>query len=229
MSDILGQALFNYFGQKSKSKLWIHNKYGPKENMPLATYFRNEEDMPDLEWLAIEQCRGKVLDIGAGAGSHALLLQEWEKEVTAIDISPLAVEVMKIRGVNDVFEADIFTYNSQKFDTLLLLMNGIGLAGSIDNLKPLLVHFKELLADGGQLLFDSSDIAYLYESDQLPKDSYYGEIWYQYEYEKQKSEWFPWLYIDEHTMQDIATAAGYTMEVLMEDEFGQYLARLTAI
>jgi len=226
MSDILGQALNDYYHRSSKSKFWIHNRYGSKEEMPVATYFRDEEDMPDIEWLALEQSRGKVLDIGAGAGSHSLFLQQQGLDVTAIDISPLAVQVMKQRGVSNAIEADIFSYNSCKFDTLLLLMNGIGLAGSIENLKRLLTQFKSLLNEGGQLLLDSSDIAYLYEGKELPKDNYYGEIWYQYEYKKQKAEWFPWLYIDEQTMQGIATSAGFNMDVLLEDEFGQYLARL---
>ena len=228
MSDILGQALADYYFRDAKSRLWIHNRYGDKENMPVAAYFRDENDMPDLEWLALEKCDGRVLDIGAGAGGHALILQEKGLDVMAMDISPLAVEVIKARGVKNVLEADIFNFTCEKFDTLLLLMNGIGLAGDIDNLKLLLAHFKTLLKEGGQLLFDSSDIAYLYEGTTLPNDKYYGELFYQYEYKKQKSDWFPWVYVDEKTMQAIAKAAGYTMEVLLEDEFGQYLARLTA-
>lgn len=226
MSDILGQALHGYHHHKAKHKLWIHNQYGPKEEMPIATYFREEDDMPDIEWLAIEQCRGKVLDIGGGAGSHALLLQEEDIDVTAIDISPLSVQVMKDRGVKKALVADIYTYNQGKYDTLLLLMNGIGLAGNIDGLKKLLNHLKTLMNDGAQLLFDSSDITYLYEGN-LPTEGYYGEITYQYEYNKEKTDWFSWLYIDEHTMLSIAEEMGFAMEVLIEDEHGQYLARLT--
>jgi SAM-dependent methyltransferase len=226
MNDILGQALYEHHHKLSKHKLWIHNRYGPKEEMPLAAFFRPENDMQDIEWLAINECRGNVLDIGAAAGSHALLLQELAKDVSALDISPLACNVMKERGVANVFEADIFTFGDIKFDTLLLLMNGIGLAGTIEGLKRLLQHFKTLLAAGGQVLFDSSDVAYLYEGE-LPNGEYYGGIWYQYEYKKQKTDWFQWLYIDEYAMTEIAAEAGYDMEVLLEDEDGQYLARLT--
>lgn len=226
MNDILGQALYDHLNNPSRHKLWIHNQYGPKEAMPVAAYFREEDDMPDLEWLALEQCRGKVLDIGAGAGSHTLILQEHDLEVKAIDISPLAVKVMQDRAVKQALTADIFTFNQGKYDTLLLLMNGIGLAGTFVDLKRLLHHLKTLLSPGGQLLFDSSDVAYLYEG-QLPENKYYGEITYQYEYKKEKTDWFNWLYADEHTMRKIAIEAGYQMEVLLEDEFGQYLARLT--
>ncbi len=226
MNDVIGQAISDHYHNLTPGKLWINNKYGAKEEMPITTYFREEEDMPDIEFMALEQCRGTVLDIGAGAGSHALLLQQQSLTVTAIDISPLCVKVMKERGVINAVEADIFTYNKDRYDTLLLLMNGIGLAGTVDGLKQLLLHLKTLLNKDGQVLFDSSDIAYLYEGN-LPKKGYYGEIQYQYSYKKLKTEWFNWLYIDEHSLQQIAIETGFNMEVLLEDEFGQYLTRLT--
>lgn len=226
MTDILGQALYDHYHKQAPAKLWINNKYGPREEMPIETYFRDDDDMPDIEWMALEECRGKILDIGAGAGSHALLLQQGGYEVTAIDISPLSVQVMKDRGVKDAHVADIFNYRGSKYDTLLLLMNGIGLAGTLHELKALLYHFKSLLNQGGQILFDSSDVSYVYE-DKLPTNHYYGQIQYQYAYKKLATNWFNWLYIDEKTLQQIASETGFKREVLLEDEYGQYLARLT--
>jgi SAM-dependent methyltransferase len=228
MNDVLGQAIFDYHHKQAEGKLWINNKYGPTEEMPIPTYFREEEDMPDIEWMALEQCRGTVLDIGGGAGSHALLLQEQGIDVTALDISPLCVKVMQERGVHKAIEGDIFNFTQPTFDTLLLLMNGIGLSGTVSGLKDLLLHLKTLLNKDGQILFDSSDVAYLYEGN-LPAQGYYGEIEYQYSYKKQKTEWFNWLYIDEHTLQQVAIDAGFNMEVLIEDEFSQYLTRLTVV
>jgi SAM-dependent methyltransferase len=227
MKDILGQAIHDHYYKKPKHKLWINNQYGPREEMPVDIYFRGEDDMPDIEWLALNECRGQVLDIGAGAGGHALLLQERGFDVTALDISLLAVDVMKFRGVNKIITADIFEYQHEQYDTLLLLMNGIGLTGTLLNLKAFLLHAKLLLKKGGQILFDSSDIAYLYEG-KLPDNSlYYGELQYQYQYNQQKTDWFPWLYIDENTLITIAEEMGYDMEVLLEDEYKQYLVRLT--
>jgi len=226
MEDVLGQALYDYYHGERVGKLWIYNKYGPREQMPRNTYFRTEDEMPDLEWLALERCYGKVLDIGAGAGSQALLLQERGLDISALDISGLLVSIMEHRGLKKVIQANIFEYNSDGFDTLLLLMNGIGLAGTIKGVKTLLLHLATLINPGGQILFDSSDISYLYNGD-LPADKYYGEIDYQYAYKKNRSEWFSWLYVDETTMSSIASECGYNMEVLLDDEFGQYLARLT--
>jgi len=227
MEDILGKAVHDYYTDKKLAgKLLIYNKYGPREEMPLDVYLRDDEDMPDLEWLALERCYGKVLDIGAGAGSHALELQKRGIDVTALDISPLLAEVMFNRGVENVVQGDIYKYNAAGFDTLLLLMNGIGIAGTKEGLKVLLEHLKTLLKTDGQILFDSSDVAYLY-NDNLPQDHYYGEISYQYAYNKVRTDWFNWLYIDEHSIKQIATECGFTMEVLLEDEYGQYLAKLT--
>ncbi len=227
MKDILGQAIHDYHNGQTADKLWINNQYGPREEMPIEAYFRDEDDMPDMEWLAMNECRGEVLDIGAGAGSHALVLQERGFDVSALEISPLATEVMQARGVKKVITADIFKYEDHKYDTLLLLMNGIGLAGSLPNINTFLDRAKLLLNKGGQLLFDSSDIAYLYEGKLPDTGKYYGELNYQYEYKGQKSEWFPWLYVDEKTLEAIVTEAGWDMEVLLEDEFQQYLVRLT--
>lgn len=226
--DIFGQALWDYFKSSKPAKLFIYNKYGPKEEMPLNVYFRTEEDMPDLELLALNKCIGQVLDIGAGAGSHALLLQQRGIDVNAMDISGLAVDIMKERGVKQAFEQDIFNYNSEKYDTLLLLMNGIGLCGNIQQLRVFLQHTKKLLKPGGQLLFDSSDIAYLYEGN-LPAANYYGEVWYQYAYKGQKTDWFQWLYIDAGTLVRIAAEEGWAIEILGEDDMDGYLARLIVI
>jgi SAM-dependent methyltransferase len=225
MVDVLGQAIFDHYHKLKPATLWIHNQYGPKEEMPVDTFFRDVDDMPDLELFAINECKGKVLDIGAGAGSHALFLQDRNVDVTAIDISPLAVQVMQGRGVKKAFEADIYTYHPGKFDTLLLLMNGIGLAGDLDGLKKLLMHFKSLLNTDGQILFDTSDINYLYEG-KLPLDKYYGEIAYQYQYKQLKTDWFKWLYIDKQTLTKTAAEVGFSVEVLVEDEYDQYLIRL---
>lgn len=224
--DVFGQALYDYYKKKSPGKLWIHNTYGAKEEMPVQVYFRNAEDMPDLELIALQNCSGRVLDIGAGAGSHALLLQEKGADVTALEISPKAAEVMKLRGVSAIVEQDIFKFQTGGFDTLLLLMNGIGVTGNISRLKAFFQLSKTLLNSGGQLIFDSSDVAYLYEGKRPEVKNYYGEILYRYEYKKQKTGWFSWLYIDKNKLTEIAGEEGWETEILFEDEFDQYLARL---
>lgn len=229
MKDILGQAIHDYYHYERDETLWVHDTHGPKVEMPVATYFRKEADMPALELKAIGLCKGAILDIGAGAGSHALALQDHLQNVTALDISPLAANVMRMRGVDKVLTEDIFQYrNETRYDTLLLLMNGIGLTASIDGLRRFLQRAATLLLPGGQLLFDSSDVAYLYEEEGIPvSDTYYGIIKCRYEYKKQKTSWFNWLYIDRNTLSLVAADEGWQTEIVAEDDQDQYLARLS--
>lgn len=229
MQDLLGQALSDYYNYDRDHTLWVHDTLGPKVDMPVSVYFRPEKDMPELELEALRHCKGHVLDIGAGAGSHALVLQDRDIQVTALDISPLAADVMRLRGVDDVMNRDIFQLNDQRYDTLLLMMNGIGLCSNIQGLHRFLKYAKNLLAPGGQLLFDSSDVAYLYEDEVPATAHYYGEIRCRYEYKKQKTDWFSWLYVDRETLASVALQEGYTTEILFEDNDDQYLARLTAV
>ena len=228
MNDVLGEALNDYQQGIRRYRLHIHNKYGSKEAMPVSIYFRGSIQMTELELLALEACSGKVLDIGSAAGSHALLLQQKGVDVTAMDISAGASGVMQQRGVQKIITADIFAYKQDKFDTLLFLMNGIGLAETLDGLRKLLQSLKHILHPQGQVLFDSSDVSYLYKDENFPTH-YYGEIDYEYAYKGQYSGWFQWLYIDQLTLSAIAFQAGFQMQLLFEDEHQQYLARLTKL
>lgn len=227
--DIFGQALLDYHHNEVTSKLWLYNTYGSPEEMPVDVFFRTEEEMPELEVMAISIAAGKILDIGAGVGSHALALQNKGADVTALEISAAACEIMKDRGIKQIVNADIFSFKGRKFDTLLLLMNGIGLTGTITGLDKFLQYARHLLNPGGCMIFDSSDISYLYDDIPLPDKRYFGEIEYRYEYKEQPGEWFKWLYIDKDQLQLSAAAAGWTTELLFDDGMDQYLVRLRAI
>ncbi|WP_134089390.1 bifunctional 2-polyprenyl-6-hydroxyphenol methylase/3-demethylubiquinol 3-O-methyltransferase UbiG [Olivibacter sp. XZL3] len=225
--DVYGAALLDYYKGSETAPLILHNNYGEDEEMPIEIFFRKEEDFPELEFIALSLCDGSVLDVGAGAGSHCLYLQKKGFDVTALEISTIACKIMKDSGVRNVVNQDIFDYRGKKFDTLLFLMNGIGLAETINGFKQLLAHCKKMLRKGGQLLFDSSDIAYLYEGNIPPNDVYYGEVRFQYEYQGQLGDPFGWLYIDQDTMIKIAQQDGWVVQVLYEDPDDQYLVRLS--
>lgn len=226
MTDLPGLAIKEFYEGRTKSKLFVHDEFGPKVEMPISAYFRNEIEMPELEVLALYQCQGKVLDIGAGAGAHALALQVRGHDVSALEISPAACDVMKHRGVNNVICEDFFEFETvEKFDTILLLMNGIGLCGTLDQLEIFLKKAENLLADNGKLIFDSSDVIYMYEDDLLP-ERYYGEIKCSYSYKDIKTETFQWLYIDEEKLQDICEKLGWKMTHLFEDNHYHYLVEL---
>ena len=228
LKDVQGKALWEYFkNRNNKNPLILHNDYGKPEKMPKEVFFQEYNELTDLEVYALSMSRGEILDVGAGAGRHVLPLQK-TNQVTALEISPLCNQIMAARGVKKIIEQDIFEFDTQlKFDTILMLMNGIGLAGSLDGVKALLKKYKQLLAESGQVLFDSSDISYLYRDTFFPQDRYFGEVTYQYEYQKERGNEFKWIYIDKKTITKIAGQLGFHCQVIYQGNNDQYLARLT--
>lgn len=226
--DVYGEALAEYFEKEElSSPLLLHSTYGDIEEMPVEVFFRDSEDFPELEFIALSLCDGKVLDVGAGVGAHALYLQEKNLDVTALEISQTACNIMQQRGVQKIVQQDFFDLADQQYDTLLFLMNGIGLAGSLDGFSELLAHSKKLLSEKGQLLFDSSDISYLYDEYRIQRPEYYfGEIGYQYEFNGIKGEPFKWLYLDQKTLINVGHEEGWVVQILFEDENDQFLVRM---
>lgn len=226
--DILGQAISDFYKKEKKYPLWIYDSFGEKTKMDVGIYFRTFDKMPEIEQKALQLCLGKTLDIGAGAGSHALYLQSKEVDVTALDISELCMQTARDRGVQQTIVTDFFDLQTkQKFDTLLLLMNGIGICEDIYGFPIFLDRAKNLLNPNGQIIFDSSDIAYMYDLDDEITTNYYGEFICAYGYKKQKTEWFSWLYLDFNSMKKIAKQLGWKVEKIYEDNHYHYLTRLT--
>ena len=231
-NDPMGAAIRDYQNNGKASRLRVLSSMFDEDEMPVAHLFRTFNQMPRLEQKALSMAKGRVLDIGAGAGCHALALQERGLEVKAIDISPLSCEVMKERGVKDVECVNLFNPQLQgKYDTLLLLMNGTGIAGKLNRLSMLLNRLKELLAEGGQILIDSSDLKYIYENEDGSMDidlnaPYYGEVDYQMQYKNVKGEPFDWLYTDPMLLASISKQCGLNCEIVEEGENYDFLARL---
>ncbi|MGV4414915.1 class I SAM-dependent methyltransferase [Chryseobacterium sp. T1] len=224
--DLPGLAIKDFYQKTNKGKLYVHDQFGPKVEMPISLYFRNEKQLPKLESLALGHCKGKVLEIGAGAGSHALILQENKIDVTALEISPASCEVMTERGVKQVVCEDFFAYSGEKYDTLLLLMNGIGLCADIDGLRTFLKQSESLLEEEGAIIFDSSDIAYMYEESEFPDAYYYGQARVCYEYKGKIDTAFNWLYIDQKKLKEIAQEENWDLEIIYQDHQDQYLAKM---
>lgn len=228
--DPMGAAIAEYHKTGRADRLRVFSPDFEEDEIPVDLLFRSFDDMPVMEQKALLMAEGRILDVGAGAGCHSLALQEMKKDVTAVEISPLSVETMRERGVTNVIEQDFFTL-TDKYDTILMLMNGIGIVGSINNLETFFKHIDNILAEGGQVLLDSSDICYLFEDEDgiiyLPDDDkYYGELEYQMQYRDIKGDAFPWLYIDFETLQSIASKNGFNAELIESGDHYDYLARL---
>ena len=227
----MGAAILDYQTKGKAGKLSILSSMFEEDEMPVKHLFRNLENMPMLEQKALSLAKGKVLDVGAGAGCHALALQAQSIAVKAIDISPLSCEAMELRGVMDAECINLFDEHLETgFDTILLLMNGTGIAGKIENLPALFNRLKALLNKGGQILIDSSDIKYIYENEDGSFDinlnaAYYGEVDYQMVYKDVKGDSFDWLYVDFPLLKSIAESCGLHGELIAEGEHYDYLAR----
>lgn len=232
--DPFGQALKDYLKRNNNESIIVHSDISEEDIIPVSYLFRNYEMMPEIEKYALGICNGKILDVGAGAGPHALWLQEKGAKITAIDSSKGAVESMIERGIKEVIHIDLKKLKNEKYDTILLLMNGIGMAGKLILLSDFLTHLKSLLNINGQILIESTDIKYMFleEDGSMWIDAnkkYYGEVKYQMEYNDIKGKPFDWLFVDYKTLAENAKKNGFESELLLQGENQEYLAKLSLI
>ncbi|MBT8292034.1 MAG: class I SAM-dependent methyltransferase [Eudoraea sp.] len=230
--DVIGKALIDFQNGNYSEDIATYSSLGEEDILPLPYLFRDYDDMPIIEQKALDLCRGKVLDVGCGSGSHSLYLQKKGFEATGLDTSEGAVATAKLRGVSNVIHTNIFDYSGMKFDTILLLMNGIGISGQLNEVGRLMTHLETLLKPGGQILLDSSDIIYMFELDDdggywVPNNGkYYGEVEFTMEYKGLRSAPFSWLYLDFKNLKELAEQNNLSCELVCEGPHYDYLARL---
>lgn len=228
----MGKAIQDYHQTGRAKTLRILSPMFEDDELPVAHLFRTKQEMNMLERTALELAHGRVLEVGAGSGCHTLYLQERGLETTAIDVSPIAVEVQRQRGVKDARLIDFFDMlPDTRFDTILMLMNGIGICGKCTQLPYFFARIDTLLAPGGCLITDSSDLAYIYEDEEGILDltgvtNYYGEIEFQMQYSTMLGPTFHWLYVDLTTLTTYANAAGFTVTLVQEDENNSFLVKI---
>ncbi|MDN3676360.1 class I SAM-dependent methyltransferase [Flavobacterium paronense] len=232
MKDLFGKAILDFQTNNSPEDLVTETNISNADEMSVDYLFRSYNEMPKLEKKALQLCKGKILDVGCGAGSHALYLQEKGFDVTAIDISANAIKACELRGLNDARVQNLLDLEKPTFDTILLLMNGTGIFGTLSETSKYLHKLKSLLGTNGQILIDSSDIIYMFDTAEdgsylIPANGYYGELTFTISYKNETEETFPWLYMDYNTLQNAAHANGLECELVHEGKHFDYLAKLT--
>jgi SAM-dependent methyltransferase len=234
MKDLFGKAILDYQTNNQPEDLITETSISEEDEMSVAYLFRNYDEMPIIEQKALQLAKGKILDVGCGAGSHSLTLQnDRNLNVTSIDISENAIQTCKLRGLKNARVQDVMTLENEKFDTILLLMNGTGIFGTLKETPNFLQKLKSLLNPNGQILIDSSDIIYMFDEDEdggkwIPSgNEYYGETTFNITYKGEKEVSFNWLFLDYNTLQNAAFANGLHCELIAEGEHYDYLARLS--
>ena len=221
-NDPLGKAIEDYENGIKDGEITVLSDLAEDDVIPVDYLFR--KNLPEIEQTAIKHASGKVLDIGAGSGVHYLPLME-QKAVTAyeaIDISPKAVKHLQGKGLT-AYEADFFELKDKKYDTLLLLMNGIGIVGVLERLPEFFKQAKNLLHENGKIICDSTHIDYFFtdEDGGIWVDlnaKYKGEFKFKMQYKNHSTDWFNWLYIDFQLLKEEAKKHGFSCELLFEDE-----------
>jgi SAM-dependent methyltransferase len=234
MKDLFGKAILDYQTNNAPEDLITETSISEADEMSVAYLFRSFSEMPKIEQTALKLANGKILDVGCGAGSHSLHLQnEIQLDIKSIDISKNAIKACQLRGLKKAIVQDIMTLENEKFDTILLLMNGAGMCGKLKNIPSFLLKLKSLLNENGQILLDSSDIIYMFDEDEdggkwIPSENdYYGEVVFNIGYKGEKEKPFNWMYIDYNTLQNAAFANGLKCELILEGEHYDYLAKLS--
>lgn len=231
--DPIGRAVFDFHFNAVNQPIVVHSEDFDDDTIDTGYLFRTHRQMPALEKKALSLCSGAILDVGACAGAHSVYLQNKGFEVTSIETSELCCEVLKSRNLRNVIHQDIFKFNNRKFDTILLLMNGTGIAGSLSGLEVMLHQLKTILNPGGQILIDSSDLIYLFEQEDgealidISADAYYGQLTFQTEYKNWISKPFPWLYVDLSNLENAVEKNQLKIKKVFKGEHYDYLAQIT--
>jgi len=233
MKDLIGQALLDFFYGKYSEDIITETNITNPDIMPLPYLFRDYFGMPPIEQKALDLCAGTILDIGCGAGNHSLYLQDKNYTVSAIDISEGAVKVCKLRTIQNARQLNILSLKNEQFDTILLLMNGTGIFQTLNKTEKYLNHLKLLLSSKGQILIDSCDIMYMYDTDKngtpiiTNEMPYFGEVEFTMSYKGNKCAPFNWLYLDEDNFKIRCDKTNLHFEIIMRGGDHNYLARIT--
>ena len=233
MKDLFGKAILDFQTNTSPENMITSTSISDEDEMEVAYLFRSFDEMPTLEQKALQLAKGRTLEVGCGAGSHGLYLQnERNIDVHSIDISENAIAACTLRGLKNTQVIDVLNIENEKYDTILLLMNGTGIFETLERTSIYLQKLKSLLNPNGQILIDSSDIIYMFDEDEdggkwIPSETYYGELTFTLQYKNETEAPFPWLYMDYNTLQNAAIANGLQCQLVLEGDHFDYLAQLT--
>jgi SAM-dependent methyltransferase len=233
--DAFGHALLDYMLGKEVDDI-IERDDGliTKSGGP-AVYFASYDDWSEIEQKAIKFARGRVLDIGCGAGRHALYLQDQGLEVLGIDISPKSVEVARKRGLHNALVCPVTQVSSKlgRFDTILMMGNNFGLLANYKRGRWLLRRFLGMTSSNARIIASSSnphqtDKPYhlKYHEMNRQKGRMPGQVRIRFRYQTRKDEWFDYLLVSREEMEEMLLGTGWSIEQTIDSDGAQYIAIL---
>ena len=200
----------------------------------LGTYFAGFTDWPEIEQEAFGFVRGRVLDVGAGAGRHALYLQQCGCRVTAIDNSLLAVQVCHERGLDDarvVAIEDIASLQPETFDTILMLGNNFGLFGNARTARRLLRTMGKITNASARIVAETMDplktanpCHLAYHERNRTRGRMPGQVRIRVRFRDVVGPWIHYLFVGEKELAEILEGTGWEIERVIRDETPQYVA-----
>ncbi|MFK7895568.1 MAG: class I SAM-dependent methyltransferase [Myxococcota bacterium] len=229
-AEPLAAALMDHYESGRPRRVQATRADGVCFEIETEEYFTLEGQLAKLDAQAMARCVGRVLDVGAGAGRHALALQSQGCEVVAIDLSPLCVALCEARGVRDARVFDVLDLGPDaplgQFDTIFFGMQTLGVAGGVGTLVKMLARLRASLAPGGCIVADSSALREAWDGEVEDTSPSRGEIVLSTRYRGWRGEPFPWLYLSESDLRAVAEEAGFLTETLGSDSGGEFLVAL---
>lgn len=238
--DAFGAALAAYQQTGSGREIIERDDGYLDTGIPIETYFAAKEDWPERTRTALESLSGSVLDIGCGAGRHALALQEQGCSVTAIDVSAGAVRITRERGVEDVREAgieDLELFPDDHFDAVVLLGNNFGLVGRTDRAPAVLSELDRITTADGVLLAESQDptstskeVHLQYHERNRERGFAPGRLRMRVRHQRLATPWYEYLLVGQSRMQELCERASWTFDSWYEgaEAVPQYIGRFVS-
>jgi len=230
--DAQGHAFWDYLRGKDGFEIFERDD-GYFDASRIDGYFSEYKNWSGHEKKAMQFVKGKVLDIGCGAGRHALFLQNKEFDVTGVDISPLAIKVCKKRGLKNVKALSIMQINPKLglFDTVLMLGNNFGLFENFNKARKLLVKLSRITTSRGRIIAETRNP---YKTDSPEHLSYQklnrkrgrmsGQVRIRVRYKKYVTPWFDYLFVSKEEMKDILNGTRWRVKKFIEGKSEMYIA-----
>jgi 2-polyprenyl-3-methyl-5-hydroxy-6-metoxy-1,4-benzoquinol methylase len=162
--DVLGLLAYDYDQGNPLEDITVHSDICDPDTLPHSILFRDKDFLFEVEYKALPLCEGRVMDVGSGTGCLSKILIDQGLQVESIDVSQGCVDYQNKNGLMAKC-TDFFDLKPDMYDTILLMMNGIGIVGTINRMDAFFAKSKELLSPSGKILMDSSDIAYMFENE----------------------------------------------------------------